>query len=254
MKMNRNTSILMLTLGISVLLVAIGCGGQGDQVADASSDPEAVRVEEEDLPEPPPPQTASTATRQTPRQVPEEREKRVSPPSTMTVTIPEGTTLAISFVDLITSETAMVGDPVVTTLRQPVIAGDRVIFPVDSRVEGRVTDVKPATKGFKDTSGAVAVSFDRISSPSGRQATIVAGFTKIAEGSGKKKAAIIGGSAAGGALLGKILNKDKAGAAVIGGAIGAAIAGGTKGKEAIIEPGEEMTVGLEAAVRLTIRR
>ncbi len=252
--MTRFTSVSMITLVMFLALLAFGCSGGGNQVADGSSEPEASRVQEEDLPEPPPPQTASTVTQQQPRQVPEERPRRVSAPSTMTVTIPQGTTLAISFVDPITSETAMAGDPVVATLRQPVIAGDRVVFPADSRVEGRVTDVKPATKGFKDTSGAVAVSFDRITSPSGRKATIVAGFTKIAEGSGKKKAAIIGGSAAGGALLGKVLDKDTAGAALIGGAIGTAVAGGTKGKESIIEPGEEMTVGLEEAVRVTIRR
>ncbi len=252
--MTRFSLVSMITSVMFLALLATGCSGQGDQVAGGSSDPEASRVHEEDLPEPPPAQAASTVTQQEPRQVPEERPRTVNPPSTMTVTIPEGTILAISFIDPITSKTAMVGDPVAVTLRQPVIAGDRVVFPADSRVEGRVTDVKPASKGFKDTGGAVAVSFERITSPSGRKATIVAGFTKIAEGSGKKKAAIIGGSAAGGALLGKVLDKDTAGAAVIGGVIGTAIAGGTKGKEAVIEPGEEMTVGLETAVRVTIRR
>ena len=239
--MTRFESVSMFTLVMFLALLAFGCSGQGDQVADGSSDAEAGQGQEGDLTEPP-------------GQVPEERPRTVSPPSTMTVTIPEGTTLAISFVDPITSATAVAGDRVVATLRRPVVAGDRVIFPADSRVEGRVTDVKPATKGFKDTGGAVAVSFERITSASGRKATILAGFTKIAEGSGKKKAAIIGGSAAGGALLGKVLDKDTAGAAVIGGAIGTAVAGGTKGKEAIIEPGEEMTVGLEQSVRVTIRR
>jgi hypothetical protein len=170
------------------------------------------------------------------------------------LTIQEGTPLAVAFLDPITSETAMAGDPVSTTLLQPVVVGDRVVFPVDSRVEGRVTDVKPATKGFKETSGAVAVSFDRITSPGGRSATIVAGFTKIGEGSGKKKAAIIGGSAAGGALLGKVLGKDAEGAAIIGGAIGTAVAGGTKGKEAVIAVDEQLTVSLEQAVRVKIRR
>jgi hypothetical protein len=254
MNMSRYSWAAILALAVVFVLGTIGCSGQSTQVAEGTA--EAERVQEEDLPEPPPASSSSEGTRSQPQRVPEERTQSVTPPppSTITLTIQEGTPLAVAFVDAITSETAMAGDRVSATLRQPLVVGDRVVFPADSRVEGRVTDVKPATKGFKDTSGAVAVSFDRITSPGGRSATIVAGFTKVAEGSGKKKAAIIGGSAAGGALLGKVLDKDAAGAAIIGGAIGTAVAGGTKGKEAVIEVNEELTVSLEQAVRVKVRR
>ncbi len=75
----------------------------------------------------------------------------------------------------------------------------------------------------------------------------------MAEGSGGKKAAIIGGSAAGGLLLGKVLGKDSKGAALIGGAIGTAVAGGTKGKESIINADEEVSVSLEHAAQTSLR-
>ncbi len=248
--------VLALFLG----LVALGCSGGGQQNAEMD-DQDAMGMEDGDLPEPPAPAARSgsgsgasqgTAT----RQVPEDRKKSVTPapPSTVTLTVPEGTNLSIAIDGEVTSATAAVGDPVGATLRQPVVVGSRVVFPADSRLRGRVTDVKPASKGFKDTGGAVAVSFDRITSPSGNSATIVAGFTKVATGSGGKKAAIIGGSAAGGALLGKVLGKDTKGSAVVGGAIGTAVAGGTKGKEAILEPGEQIDIGLEQAVRVTLAR
>ena len=162
--------------------------------------------------------------------------------------------MTITFTAAVSSETAAVGDDVSVRLHDPLIVGDRVVFPAGSRVDGKVTGVKLAKKGYKDTGGAVAISFDRIVAPDGRRANVVAGFTKVAEGSGKKKGAIIGGSAAGGAILGKALGKDAGGAALIGGAIGAAIAGATKGKESILEVDEEVTVALEEAVGVTIRR
>ena len=177
-----------------------------------------------------------------------------APPKTITLTIPEGTRMEMVFNAELSSGAAVIGDDVDVRLGAPLIVGDRVVFPAGSRVEGKVTGVKPATKGYKDTGGAVAVSFDRIVAPNGRRGTIVAGFTKVAEGSAAKKGAIIGGSAAGGAVLGEVLGKDAAGAALIGGAIGAAIAGATKGKEAILETNEQVTVVLEQAVRVTVKR
>ncbi len=163
-------------------------------------------------------------------------------------------TCAVAFAQELSSATATVGAPVSAELKSPVIVGDRVVFPAGSQVEGRVTDVKPAKKGFKDTGGALAVSFDRVVAPDGNRASIIAGLTKVAEGSGKKKGAIIGGSAAGAAILGKMLGKDAAGAAIVGGAVGAAVAGSTKGKEAVLAAGEEVTVALEQPAQATIRR
>src|SRR5206468_11366556 len=152
---------------------------------------------------------------------------------------------AVTISDAITSETAQPGDRVSATLKSPVISGDRVAFPAGSRVEGRITDVKSAKKGFKDTGGALSISFNRLVAPDGHSASIDAGFTKLATGSAGKKAGIIGGSAAGGALLGKVLGKDAKGAAILGGAIGTAVAGSTKGKEAVIQPDENIAVSLE---------
>jgi hypothetical protein len=182
------------------------------------------------------------------------RPPRPAEPETITVTIPAGTSLALVFDSPLTSETAKAGDAVTARLKSSITVGDRVAFPADSEVRGAVADVKPATKGYKDTGGAISVAFTKIVAPGGRSATISAGFTKLAEGSAGKKAAIIGGSAVGGALLGKVLDKDEKGAALIGGAIGAAVAGATKGKEAVVSVGEEIPVSLEQNARTTLKR
>jgi len=254
---------MLAVFAVVVLLPVLACSGQpqtpeSTQFAEQAPPPPAAAA-----PAPPPPAIPPAAS--APRSsgsvasIPEERPRRLTPqpppePATVTLTIPQGSSLPVVLAAEVTSETAMIGDAVTATLKEPIVVGDRVVYPAGSIVEGKVTDVKPATKGFKDTSGALAVAFDRIIAPDGRKSSIVAGFTKVAEGSGKKKAAIIGGSAAGGALLGKVLGKDAKGAAVIGGAIGTAVAGGTKGKEAILAVDEEVSVTLEQSARATVKR
>ncbi len=267
--MTRTGRTCTALLAALLALPALRCSAQKSedvQVAEQAPPPpsapvpaaEAAPVAPPERAPAPPPPAKKSASRPT-ETIPEERPRRLSAPppavpATVTVTIPQGTSLALHLAGVLTSETAQVGDPVSATLSQPIIVGDRVAFPAGSQVKGKVTDVKSASKGFKETGGALAISFERIVAADGHSATIAAGFTKVAEGSGKKKAAIIGGSAVGGALLGKVLGKDAKGAAVVGGAIGTAVAGATKGKEAAIAPEEEIVVNLEQAARTTMKR
>ncbi len=203
----------------------------------------------------PAPAPARAATGRVPEETHQDiRPPRQAQPETVTLTIPSGTNLGLIFDAPLSSETAQTGDPVTVRLASAILVGDRVVFPADSEVRGTVSDVKPASKGFKDTGGAISVSFSKIVAPGGRSATISAGFTKLAEGSAGKKAAIIGGSAVGGALLGKVFDKDEKGAALIGGAIGTAVAGSTKGREAVVKAGEEVPVALEKSARTTLPR
>jgi hypothetical protein len=246
----RVLSILLLT---AVALPLAGCSGEPEptqisEVAEQAPPPPSGEMT------PPPPARETPQARRPAPQIPEERSAAPAQPASVTLTIPEGTMISLAMGDSLTSATAQVGDGVSATLTGPVVVGSRVAFPQGSRLEGRVTGVKPATKGFKDTGGGISVAFDRIVTPDGRSADISAGFTKLAEGSGKKKGAIIGGSAAGGALLGKVLGKDARGAAIIGGAIGTAVAGSTKGKEAEIDVAEEITIALEQGVRIKVKR
>jgi hypothetical protein len=190
--------------------------------------------------------------------IPEERTSTAQAPppapATVTLTIPSGTPLNLGFAAEVTSETAMVGDAVSATLKEAILVGDRVAFPAGSQVHGTFTDVKSASKGFKDTGGALSMQFTSIVAPDGRKGTISAGFTKVAEGSAAKKTGIIGGSAVGGALLGKALGKSTGGGAAIGAAIGTAVAGTTKGREAVIKTDDTIQVALEKDAKVTMRR
>jgi hypothetical protein len=257
----RHGTWLALSAVPMLLLYTAGCSGQktdnAEMMEEAPPPATDTSVAGTTAPEPPPQEAPPPQRTRSTGTIPEERPRQSAPPkpqapAAVTVSIPAGTSLAVTFGEMVTSETAQVGDNVTATLKSPLIAGDRVAFPAGSRVQGQVSDVKPATKGFKDTGGALSISFNRIVAPDGHSATIAAGFTKLAEGSAGKKAAIIGGSAAGGLLLGKVLGKDAKGATLIGGAIGTAVAGGTKGKQSIINADEEVSVSLERSAQTTL--
>ena len=265
-----NTKILTLKAFAAVALLvlfAVGCSSQKTddmemaEQAPPPTEPNDAGMSGTTAPEPPPAQAEPRSDIPTRPQrtsptssIPEERPKPVVPrkPAAVMVTIPAGTSLSVNLTEPLSSEHALVGDKVRTTLKNPVIVGDRVVFPAGSTVEGTISDVKPASKGFKETGGALSLQFTRITAPDGHSASISAGFTKVATGSAGKKAGIIGGSAAGGALLGKVLGKDAKGAAVIGGAIGTAVAGSTKGREATIAADEELALTLEQPARLAL--
>jgi len=82
-----------------------------------------------------------------------------------------------------------------------------------------------------------------------------AALTRVASKSGKKTAGIIGGSAAGGALLGKVLGgstKNAAVGSVLGGAIGTGIAAGTRGEDVELPAGSPLTIKLDQPLTLSI--
>ncbi len=271
--MNREHLYPIVPAFAAVLLIlGSGCSSQKSDdmdTAEQAPPPPAASNDSEmagtTAPEPPPPpaerKSAATAhpqrtrTSQSTGAIPEERPREAVPqqPAPVIVTIPAGTSLSVNLPEPLSSGTAVVGDRVRATLKSPLIVGDRVVFPAGSAVEGDVSDVKSAKKGFKETGGALSLRFNRIIAPDGHSASISAGFTKLATGSAGKKAGIIGGSAVGGALLGKVLGKDAKGGALIGGAIGTAVAGSTKGKEAVIQPDEEIQVGLERSAQTALK-
>jgi hypothetical protein len=170
--------------------------------------------------------------------------------------VPEATPLNIKLEENLNSGTNHEGDTFRATLVEAVIVGDRVVLPEGSTIEGTLTSVVPAKKGLKESGGAMTLSFDRITTPSGNSASMAASFAKQAKSTGKK-AGTIGGSAAGGALLGKVLGgstKDAAIGAVVGGAIGTGVAAGTKGSELKLEAGTPMTITLESPITLKMKR
>jgi len=263
----KTNGIGLLFLAACMALLVMACSQQasnspatddGSQVASNEPAPDTAPAEE------PAPQQAPPAQQPAPSRpatsTPPAASKPVASappiPKTIAVTVPEATPLNVKLEDNLNSGTNHDGDTFKATLVQAVIVGDRVVFPEGSTIEGTLTSVVPAKKGMKESGGAMTLSFDRITTPSGTSAPMTASFAKQAKSTGKK-AGTIGGSAAGGALLGKVLGgstKDAAIGAVVGGAIGTGVAAGTKGSELKLEAGTPLTITLDQPLTLQMKR
>jgi hypothetical protein len=281
-KTNRQERFLplgALALGILILgVMPLGCTreapappdegtqvSQNQQPADAAPAPQAApaaptQVQQQAPPvappapvpaprrNPAPPRAAAPATAAAPA--------APKPPETIALTVPQSTTLKVKMEDALDSGTSQPGDHFMATLQEPVVLGDRVVLPAGSSVEGTVTEVIPAKKGMKESGGALTLSFDKVTTPSGDSAAMSASLSEVAK-STKKKAGTIGGAAAGGALLGKIFGgstKDAAVGAVVGGAIGTGVAAGTKGTEMKIAAGTPLTITLQQPLTMHLKR
>ena len=176
-------------------------------------------------------------------------------PQSVRVTIPQGTEIRLTLNSSVSSSSSQAGDTFTARTTDPVVVGNRVAIPSGSTVQGQVSDVVPARKGLKEKEGAIALSFDKIVTPAGFSAPMSAGVSSVAPRSTKKTAGIIGGSAAGGALLGKILGgstKDAAIGAVVGGAAGTGIAASTRGKDVEIPAGSRLTITLDQPLTIAV--
>jgi hypothetical protein len=171
-------------------------------------------------------------------------------PVTVRYTANAGTGATLRLDHEVSSATAQVGDAVTGTLASDLTdSSGHVVLPAGTKLSGTVTEATSAKKVQKKSSVAFALTEAEL--PDGERVSISIG--KHAEGKGwtKKQGAIIGGSAAGGAILGQILGHDTkstAAGAVVGGAIASGVVMSKKGEDVTIPAGEEMTLPLDVGV------
>lgn len=146
------------------------------------------------------------------------------PPKPATITIPEGTQIAIRLVDPLDSEKNQVGDRFRATIGHSIRVNDQVVIPVGADVEGRVTDVKSAAH-FSGSS-LLAVELTNLSMGGKNYELHTEEIRRQGAGRGKNTAEKVGGGAAVGAILGGIIGGGKG--AAIGAAAGAGAGGGVQ--------------------------
>jgi serine/threonine protein kinase len=211
------------------------------------------------LPEPPRPEPRQREGR--PQSPPPVASQAVSPqgdvefdpqsmkmPEKVHLSVPAGTPVHVEIDSAVGSSRSQVGDRFTARLTQPLLAGDRVAIPAGSRIQGQVIEVNPARKGLKDKAGSLKLAFQRIVTPDGSRATMSAVYAVTGRDSKKKTAGAIGGGAAGGALLGKVLGgstKDALLGSVAGAAIGTGMAAGTRGQDVELSAGSALTLQLD---------
>lgn len=173
------------------------------------------------------------------------------------VTVPAGTPLDVEFESSLSSATSTVGERFRGRVATGVTIDGETVIPAGSVVLGSVTEVVPQRK--IGGQARLALGFDAIELPSGETVAIQASFADAGHKQTRKDAATIGGSAAGGAILGRVVdrkNKDKATAigAIVGAAVGTAVAANNAGDDVEIPAGTVLALRLDEAVRLTVER
>lgn len=161
--------------------------------------------------------------------------------------LPAGTRISVRLTDTIDSETASVGQDVRASVSSRVSVGGDVVIPVGAVVRGEVAEVKSA-KRFGGQA-LIAVVFTEIETPDGTDVPVTGRIQDLGKKQVGKDTATIAGSAAGGAILGEILDDKPVEGAIVGGGIGTAVAS-RKGEEAVLSAGQEIVVETTRVVRL----
>ena len=164
------------------------------------------------------------------------------------VTIPAGTSLSVSVLSTLASNTSKVEDPVRGSLAEPVVVSGQTVLPKGAELSGFVTDVKQS--GRVKGKAALVFHFDRLSARKETHKIQTAAVTIEAEGSTRKDVKKGGIGAGLGAIVGGIAGGGSGAAigAVVGGA-GTVLA--TKGDEVQVPAGTVVPVLVQEG--LTVR-
>lgn len=160
------------------------------------------------------------------------------------IVIPSGTVLTVRLGDTLSSKTSHVGQVFTATLATPVDKGGQIVIPAGAAASGSVVAARPAGK-FKGAS-LLQIKLDSITI-NGRQHSIqTSAVARSEKGKGKRSAALIGGGAGAGALIGALAGGGK------GAAIGALVGGGAGTAGSAYTGNRDVTLPAESAVSFTL--
>jgi beta-barrel assembly-enhancing protease len=178
--------------------------------------------------------------------------RRSSPSSSTLLTVPTGTLIRVAFQQTLSSASSQTGDRFSTRIVDPVRVDGRIAIAAGSTISGRVVDVqRPRRLG--GGRAQLELEFTSLRGDAGGESPISASFHGEGEAQSRRDAVVIGGAAAGGAVLGRVLGNDSESTvlgAVIGGAIGTGIAARNRGEDVTIPEGMVIEIRLDAPLIL----
>jgi hypothetical protein len=204
--MNRRFSTASLS-ALCLLLALTGCQKSADQQQAAATDPNS---------------SSSTPDSGASSSKPAVRE---APPRPKPIVVPADTVIAVVLDEPVGSKISTPGQNFSATLRDVVEVDGRVAIPKGARATGIVKDAKPAGR-FKG-GAALELTLASIEVNGTNYDVSTTAPTETSKGKGKRTAAMVGGGAGGGALIGGLAGGGKG--ALIGGLIGAAAGTGGAG-------------------------
>ena len=186
------------------------------------------------------------------------------------LTIPAGTRIPINLKQAISTKTAREGDPVYAETSFPFVVNDRVLIPVGTYIQGKITRVQRG--GHVKGRAELLIHFTSIIYPSG-YTVMLGGSIENAPGAERtsmkdqegtiqqdsdagRKAKEAAGGATTGAVIGGITGGGK-GAGIgagVGGVAGLAIAMLSRGADVRLEPGTSLEMEIQREVPLDPNR
>jgi hypothetical protein len=186
-------------------------------------------------------------------QEPKRIEVRQAQPAARTIHVPAGTQITVAMKKTLDSGENQVGDPFTAEVVDDVMIDGRNAIPAGSLVRGEVSAVKAAKRGAGQAS--MSLAFNAVTLPDDATVTMTASLSEQTESKKGRNAAVIGGSAAGGALLGKMIGNDPKDA-VMGAVVGGAIATGAilaqEGEQVKIPRGTQLVIQLDEPMKITL--
>lgn len=203
-----------------------------------------------------------TPRQQTPTPTPRPRQQTPAPatdpgPQYRDMTVPGGSTMAVTLNQELSTRTSQVGDLFTTTVASPVMVDGQVAIPAGSQIRGRVTAVQKS--GKPGEAAVLKVAFDEVTVDGDTYpvALTVAEATPTSKSrsSTGEKAGKIGIGALAGAVIGQVIGGDTKSTvigAAVGAAAGSAIVLGSGDSDAVLAEGSPMTLTVDEP--LTVRR
>jgi hypothetical protein len=148
-----------------------------------------------------------------------------APPRPRPIVVPAETVISVVLDESISSKTATPGQNFSASVREPIEVNGRVAIPKGARATGIIKDAKAAGRFKGGASLELTLASIEINGTSHDVHTTAPNETS--KGKGKRTAAMVGGGAGGGALIGGLAGGGKG--ALIGGLIGAAAGTGGAG-------------------------
>jgi hypothetical protein len=171
------------------------------------------------------------------------------------VSVPAGTSFEVEFTKGLASNTSSVGQTFRARLLSDVRLDGTTAIPAGSEILGVVTEAVAARR--IGGQAKLSLKITDLVLPSGSTVPIHASFLEEGKSKTGRDAATIGGAAAGGGLLGRILGRSGKGTilgALVGAAVGTAIAARTAGEEVVIPEGSVVKLKLDETLEIKVRR
>jgi hypothetical protein len=237
-----DTRTIRMMVGDSVQTFRVGdvvslTFGPGSGASNSSGAPQQ--------PAPPPPDQSGLQ-----RERPNEREHEHADHDKPRLQIPAGTDIVVRMIDPVNSETDRVSYTFRASVDEPVVVDGKTVIPRDA--DAVVKLVEQRQSGKLTGSAALTLALQQVQINGHMVDTYSETVTQTSASRGKKTAAVAGGGAVLGAVVGALAGGGKGAAvgAVSGGAIGGGYEVMTAGQKVKIPSETRLTFTLESAVQL----